>query len=273
MRGTPIDAGTGNPNRYVLDRRGAIGLCAAGLCSGALALSGCTASAPGGNADAADGRAAADEPQAAAPAPEADAALPPLPPAHPDPESPFGVDTAINMDTIDDYLNRDDVVYRDMRLFKDPAQYEAIGGNADLDITLEGFKVVPWPLIGTLQELPVDGAYDGDTLFNVKWGPDGEIVSATPNYLEAETFLEEVFPKDKAIFLICGGAGYAGMMRKLLVYLGWDPEKVYNVGGAWDYAGYHPVELISYLEDDKPSYHLWRADTVNLDFQYFTPVA
>ena len=29
---------------------------------------------------------------------------------------------------------------------------------------------------------------------------------------------------------MCGGGGYAGMTKKLLVSLGWDENKIYNVG-------------------------------------------
>lgn len=40
----------------------------------------------------------------------------------------FGIDKNINEETIDNYLNRNDSVYRDMRMLKDPGNYEAIGG-------------------------------------------------------------------------------------------------------------------------------------------------
>ena len=41
----------------------------------------------------------------------------------------FGIDKNINETTIDNYLNRSDSVYRDMRMLKDPGNYEAIGGE------------------------------------------------------------------------------------------------------------------------------------------------
>lgn len=189
-----------------------------------------------------------------------------LPPASPDPESEFGVDATINMETVDEWLHRPDVAYRDMRLLLDPARYEDVGGDADLAFTLEGFKVVPYPYIGTLQRLPVDGAYDGETLFDVEWGPSGEIAGVSQNYEQSLQIVEELFPRDKAVFLICGGAGYAMMMRKLLVYLGWNETRVYNVGGAWGYSGYHPVELVSLNPDGGKEYCFWRADVATIDF-------
>lgn len=191
-----------------------------------------------------------------------------LPAAQPDASIQFGVDKNINIDTIDNWLNRDDVAYRDMRMLYDPADYAAIGGEADLTHTIEGFKIVPYPYIATLQELPVSGAYVGDCLFTVTWGSDGSVVSAEPNYEESMMILEELFPKDKAIFLMCGGGGYSGMMRSLLVFLGWDASKLYNVGANWSYKGEHSLELIVYPEKaggDK-IYATWRADYACIDF-------
>ena len=48
---------------------------------------------------------------AALPAPEADES------------SQFGIDKHINMETIDDWLGRDDVAYIDVRMLFDPADY------------------------------------------------------------------------------------------------------------------------------------------------------
>lgn len=191
-----------------------------------------------------------------------------LPTADPDLDSQFGVDKNINIDTIDDWLNRDDAVYRDVRMLFDPADYAAIGGEADLTHTIEGFKIVPYPYIATLSQLPVSGAYSGDCLFKVTWGDDGSVVSAEPNYEESVMILEELFPKEKAIFLMCGGGGYSGMMKSLLIFLGWDESKLYNIGANWSYKGEQSQELIVYPEDadgDK-IYAMWRADYAYIDF-------
>ena len=51
-----------------------------------------------------------------------------LPPPETDASSEFGVDVNINMETIDQYLDREDVAYRDVRMLFDPADYAAIGG-------------------------------------------------------------------------------------------------------------------------------------------------
>ncbi len=194
--------------------------------------------------------------QAALPAPSADEG------------SMFSVDRNINMTTIDNYIGRDDVVYRDVRMLFDPADYAAIGGEADLTRTITGFKVVPFPYIATLQSLPVANAYEGDRLFDVVWAEDGTVQSAEPRYAESMMIIEELFPKDKAIFLMCGGGGYANMMKQLLLYLGWDETLLYNIGANWEYKGENSLELIVYPEkaDGNNIYATWRADYAYLDF-------
>lgn len=199
----------------------------------------------------------------------AEAGPPALPQPEMDSESMFGVDKNINMTTIDDYLFREDVAYRDVRMLFDPADYGAIGGDADLSATIYGFKVVPYPYMASLSALPVEGAYAGHTLYEAEWAADGSLISAAPNYAESQLILEELFPQDKAIFLMCGGGGYAGMMKSLLIYLGWDANLLYNIGANWTYDGDNSQELIHYpdeAEGDK-IYATWRADYAYIDFE------
>lgn len=198
-----------------------------------------------------------------------------LPAPQANPEDMFGVDMNINMTTIDNYVGRDDVVYRDVRMLFDPADYGAIGGNADLASTIEGFKIVPYPYLATLSALPVAGAYDAETLFTLTWNEDGSIASATANYEESMLIVEELFPKDKPIFIMCGGGGYAGMTKNLLIFLGWNPELLYNVGGNWAYQGEKGVELIQYSEDADGNniFATWRADYAYIDFTRLHPIA
>ena len=149
----------------------------------------------------------------------------------------LGIDKNINEKTIDNYLNRKDSVYRDMRMLEDPANYENIDGNRFLDGYIEGFEVVPLPYILPVKDLPkeVGNTYTGTTLFHVE---DDVYV---PNYEESMSIIEKLFPKDKYIFLMCGGGGYAGMMKKFLVSMGWKEDRIYNVGGFWYYNGENSV--------------------------------
>ena len=79
----------------------------------------------------------------------------------------LGIDKNVNESTIDEYLNRSDAVYRDLRMLKDPGNYEAIGGDSYLSGFVDGFEVVPFPYIVNVTGLPeaVGGTYAGPTLF------------------------------------------------------------------------------------------------------------
>ena len=173
----------------------------------------------------------------------------------------FGIDKNINEETIDNYLGRSDSVYRDMRMLKDPGDYEAIGGDSYLSGFVEGFEVVPYPYLVNVSGLPeeVGDTYTGKTLFTEK---DGEY---TANYEESMDILEYLFPKDKNIFLMCGGGGYAGMTKNLLVALGWDADKIYNVGGYWYYDGDNNVEVKNTKYGDT-TYDFWKVPYHDIDF-------
>lgn len=166
----------------------------------------------------------------------------------------FGIDKNVNEATIDQYLGRSDSVYRDMRMLKDPGNYGAIGGDSYLSGFVNGFEVVPLPYIVNVTSLPeqVGDTYVGKTLFTNTNG------IYTPNYKESMEILEALFPKDKYIFLMCGGGGYAGMMKAMLVALGWDESKIYNVGGYWFYEGVNKVEVKRENADGKTVYDFYK---------------
>ena len=176
----------------------------------------------------------------------------------------LGIDKNINEETIDNYLNRPDSVYRDMRMLKDPGNYEAIGGDSYLSGIIEGFEVVPYPYLTEVKGLPeiVGDSYKGKTLFAEVNG------TYKANYKESMSFLEYYFPKDKYIFLICGGGGYAGMTKNLLVSLGWDENKIYNVGGYWYYNGKNRINI-----KNNNTYDFWKLTYHDIDFNTLTEVS
>ena len=175
----------------------------------------------------------------------------------------FGIDKNINEKTIDEYLNREDSVYRDMRMLKDPGNYEAIGGDSYLSGFVKGFEVVPLPYVVNVTGLPpeVGDTYIGKTLFNQT--AEGEYVA---NYEESLEILEYYFPKDKNIFLMCGGGGYAGMTKTMLIALGWDENKIYNVGAYWSYEGDNNVQVKKTNEDGTVSYDFWKVTYHDINF-------
>ena len=174
----------------------------------------------------------------------------------------FGIDKNINESTIDEYLGRSDSVYRDMRMLKDPGNYEAIGGDSYLSGFVNGFEVVPFPYLTNVTGLPeeVGETYTGDTLFTQD--DSGNYVA---NYEESMEILETIFPKDKNIFLMCGGGGYAGMTKTMLVALGWDEDKIYNVGAFWSYNGNNKVEVKKTI-DGEDYYNFSIVPYYNIDF-------
>lgn len=180
----------------------------------------------------------------------------------------LGIDKNINESTIDQYLGRSDSVYRDMRLLKDPANYEAIGGDSYLSGYVNGFEVVPYPYLANVQGLPeaVGESYTGKTLFTIK---DGEYIA---NYEESLQILEDLFPKDKNIFLMCGGGGYAGMTKAMLVALGWDENKIYDAGGYWYYEGENNVIVKNTDESGNTAYAFWKIPYHDIDFKTLTAV-
>lgn len=175
----------------------------------------------------------------------------------------LGIDKNINEENIDKYLNRSDSVYYDVRMLEDPAAYEAIGGDRFLSGYVDGFEVVPYPFLASVKGLPevVGNGYSGNSLFTLN--DDG---SYTANYEESDKILNDLFPKDKKIFLMCGGGGYAGMTKKLLVAKGWNPENIYVVGGYWFYDGDNDIKV----KEDDGSYSFWKIPYHNIDFNILT---
>lgn len=186
----------------------------------------------------------------------------------------LGIDKNINEATIDEYLNREDSVYRDMRMLEDPGNYENIGGDRFLSGYIEGFEVIPLPYIISVTELPseVGDTYTGTTLF---YEDNGTYIA---NYEESMDIIEKIFPKDKVIFLMCGGGGYSGMTKNFLVSLGWDENKIYNTGGYWYYKGEHSISvkkevngIVSYDFDNVP-YHNIEFDKLTKSTNYKAPI-
>lgn len=174
----------------------------------------------------------------------------------------FGIDKNINETTLDQYLGRNDVVYRDMRMLIDPGDYAAIGGDSYLSGFVEGFEIVPLPYLVNVTGLPeeVGNTYTGKTLFTQD--KDGNY---EPNYTESLQILKDLFPQDKTIFIMCGGGGYAGMTKQMLVKLGWDADKIYNVGAYWTYEGEHNI-TVKYKQDGQTSYAFWKVPYHQIDF-------
>ncbi len=180
----------------------------------------------------------------------------------------LGIDANVNEQTIDRYLGRADAVYRDVRMLEDPGNYAAIDGDSYLSGFVRGFEVVPFPYLVNVEGLPeaVGATYTGETLFTNKEG------TYVANYAESMGMLEALFPKDKVIFLMCGGGGYSGMLKNMLVALGWDGSRIYDVGGYWFYEGENNVEVKRVNERGETVYDFYKVPYHNIEFGKLTKV-
>jgi len=194
--------------------------------------------------------------------------LSPLPPSSPDPDNPFGIDLNINTSTIDQYLNRSDVVYRDLRMLVDPSTDKEIDSAFSIEDILEGFRIVPFPFLAQLPADPQEGKYSGETLISLESDEEDNIISHHLNYEESLMVIDDLFPKDKAIFLVCRLGDHSDLMRKLLIHLGWQEDLIYNVGGMWAYNGAKVKEITVYTQQvgGNNYYATWRADYAPIDF-------
>lgn len=180
----------------------------------------------------------------------------------------YGIDKNINETTIDNYLNRSDTVYRDVRMLVDSASWENKGGDRYLTGYIKGFEVIPSPYLASYTDAYIKqkekenvyGLYTGKTLFTLQ--DEG---TYTPNYKESMEILEAIFPKDKNIFIICGAGGYAGQVKDMLISLGWNKELVRDIGGYWYYNGKNSVQVKETI-DGKDYYNFSKVPYYNIDF-------
>lgn len=188
--------------------------------------------------------------------PSSDAAELPL--AQPDPDNELGMDMSINVNTIDEWLGLEDVAYRDVRMLMDTEP----GG------IVRGFEVVPYPYLAG------ESGQEGERLFDLELDQNGNIASVKANYAESEAVINDLFPPDAPIFIMCGDGEYARLTRALLIKLGYDETMLYNLGGYDEYiegSGENPVEIsvnldgVEYNAFHRISYHY-------IDFSQLHPV-
>jgi len=186
----------------------------------------------------------------------------------------YGIDKNINEKTIDNYLHRVDVVYRDVRMLEDSASWENKWWTRNLEWFVEWFEVVPYAFLTQFPQEYIDqkasenvfGLYTWKTLFSLD-----ENWWYVANYEESMEILEFLFPKDKYIFLMCGAGGYANFTKKMLVALWRDESKIYNV---WWYRNYEWNRGISTVNNngDSITYDFWKVPYHEIDFDSLTEI-
>lgn len=128
--------------------------------------------------------------------------------------------SGINKDNLEDYMQLKDVVYIDLRNGVTNASPSAPGNYSDDH--LHGFEMVEF--FATIYDSSSDNS--GTQLFKKDF---------SARYTNSVKILEELFPKDKTLFLMCQSGGRVGTMMKLLEHWGYNMENVYNVGGMNQY--------------------------------------
>lgn len=152
-------------------------------------------------------------------------------------------DSSVKTTNIDNYLFREDSIYVDLR----PYSWVAKDGH------IAGFSFFPfYDFIADRSE------EDRLFLFRNTKKDDGTLIlggepgSYTANYEESEQIINIFFPKDKYIFVISQSGLESTYFLNLLIQLGYNPEKLYNVGGfangtGFDNIAYVNVENAKYL--------------------------
>jgi rhodanese-related sulfurtransferase len=147
----------------------------------------------------------------------------------------------ISGSNLKDYLGRKDVVYIDVR-------DDGSAGDSSTALTeyaaghLKGFKSVEF------FDVIYNGGTKGTQLFYKAGDKDSVTPIFAPRYADSVEMLEELFPKDKTLFLMCAGGGRVVTLMQLLDQYGWDMTQVYNVGG-WS------------MYDDEAAYKDYRVTT------------
>lgn len=125
-------------------------------------------------------------------------------------------DSNIDSTNFDDYAERSDVLYIDLR------------NASDFTPThLRGFEMIEF--FANIYDQSAD--HSGKQLFYKN--ADGKYVA---RYEESVDTLKVLFPQDKTIFLMCQSGGRVVTCMQILAQFGWDMGHVYNIGGMGQYS-------------------------------------
>ncbi len=123
---------------------------------------------------------------------------------------------AINNENLLEYLNRDDVLYIDLRDYADYAKKH-----------FRNFECIPYFALIYSKE-------GGDNITQLY---SGDTTAPVATYEESDELLEVFFPKDKTIFLMCQSGGRVAQLMNILNAKGYDMSKIYNITGMGNFTG------------------------------------
>jgi rhodanese-related sulfurtransferase len=124
--------------------------------------------------------------------------------------------SSIGVANLDQYLNRDDVVYIDVRDYKDYAMKH-----------FKNFEVIPY-----FAFIFNANAHTDPTMVQLYGGTPAAPVAV---YAESDAILNAMFPKDKTLFIMCQSGGRVVQLMNILKAKGYDMSKIYNIGGVGQY--------------------------------------
>lgn len=154
---------------------------------------------------------------------------------------------------IEDYLFRDDTIYIDTRSVY---QFQNEGHIA-------GFVNIPFYGLLVDYDFQENVLYTMDKIFSDEGEflvGLGEVGSFFANYEESETYLSQLFPKNKNIIFISTAGVEASYLMNLLIQIGYDGSKLYNAGaftnGIGSNIAYSTMEDANYLVKTPTVYNI-----------------
>ncbi len=146
----------------------------------------------------------------------------------------------ITMDNLDSYMFRDDVQYVDLR------NYDARFRTG----FIYSFEIIPF------------FDYLDYRAFN---RTEGFVFN--PDQILSEAEMERLFDRDKAIFLYADGCIRSGYIMDVLLYLGY--ERIYILGGFYEYEGEHMVYGDGIYSIGNTFYHKYTDSTTNYTYYMY----
>jgi rhodanese-related sulfurtransferase len=150
---------------------------------------------------------------------------------------PIEPDDLITMEVLDDYMFRDDVQYVDLRNFN--AKFQS------------GY-------IDTFEHIPFFDYLDYRAFDR------GDIYEFSPDQILDAQELEHLFDRDKAIFLFADGCIRSGYLKDVLNHLGY--ERVYVLGGFYEYQGEHLILGSGYYEFGNQFHSTYTSSETNITY-------
>lgn len=164
------------------------------------------------------------------------------------------ITTPINASNLDKYLFRDDVQYVDLR---------------ELDLVMKtghisGFEFIPFhSLIASFRDNKTLYTMKDSQDENGKWTYAGTVGGFYPQYKESKQLIKSLFDSDKYIFFVSHAGSESTYMINLLIQLGYDGNKLYNICGVSGTEG-----GASYISSGNMKYFVDGSNAINVQTSY-----